>query len=232
MKVIAFNGSPRKKWNTASLLEKALEGAASHGAETKLIHLYDLDFKGCKSCFGCKIKGGPSYGKCALKDDLTPVLEEVEEADALILGSPIYLGAVTGEMKSFMERLIFPFLRYTKDDAPAPSLFPRKIHTGFIYTMNRTEEQVKKVGYERDIAITEEYLRKVFGHSESLLCFDTWQFNDYSKIDQDRFDVEKKAARRREYFPRDCRRAFEMGARLTNEVAAPLTTRMANGEPK
>jgi hypothetical protein len=47
MKVIAFNGSPRKKWNTATLLEKALEGAASQGAETKLIHLYDLDFKGC-----------------------------------------------------------------------------------------------------------------------------------------------------------------------------------------
>jgi multimeric flavodoxin WrbA len=43
MEVIAFNGSPRKKWNTATLLEKALEGAASQGAETKLVHLYDLD---------------------------------------------------------------------------------------------------------------------------------------------------------------------------------------------
>jgi multimeric flavodoxin WrbA len=232
MKVIALNGSPRKRWNTATLLEKALEGATSRGAETKLIHLYDLDFKGCRSCFGCKIKGGPSYGKCVIKDDLMPILEEVEGADVLILGSPIYLGGVTGEMKSFMERLIFPLLRYTKDDDPAPSLFPRKIHTGFIYTMNRTEEQVKEVGYERDIAITEEYLRKVFGNSESLLCFDTYQFDDYSKIDQDRFDVAKKAARRREHFPDDCRRAFEMGARLANEAAAPQSTWMADGEPR
>ncbi|MDQ1253622.1 MAG: hypothetical protein QG646_2808 [Euryarchaeota archaeon] len=51
MKVIAVNGSPRKKWNTATLLEKALEGAASEGAETELIHLYDFNFKGEKRCF-------------------------------------------------------------------------------------------------------------------------------------------------------------------------------------
>jgi len=50
VKVLAINGSPRKKWNTATLLEKALEGAASLGAETELVHLYDLDYKGCTSC--------------------------------------------------------------------------------------------------------------------------------------------------------------------------------------
>ena len=61
MKVMAINGSPRKEWNTATLLEKALEGAASQGAETELIHLYDLSFKGCKSCFACKTRGGESY---------------------------------------------------------------------------------------------------------------------------------------------------------------------------
>lgn len=75
MKVYAINGSPRKSWNTAMLLENALKGAAAQGAETELIHLYDLNFKGCTSCFGCKLKGGKSYGKCAMRDDLTPVLE-------------------------------------------------------------------------------------------------------------------------------------------------------------
>jgi len=112
MKVIAFNGSPRKTWNTATLLQKALQGAASQGATTKLVHLYDLDFKGCKSCFGCKTKGGKNYGKCAIKDGLTPILKEIETADALILGSPIYFWTVSGEMKSFMERLMFPLYRY------------------------------------------------------------------------------------------------------------------------
>ena len=59
MKVMAFNGSPRKKkWNTVTLLKSALEGAASVGAETELVQLYDLDFSGCISCFSCK-KGSP-----------------------------------------------------------------------------------------------------------------------------------------------------------------------------
>lgn len=61
MKIIAINGSPRKNRNTATLLNKALEGAASQGAETELIHLYDLNYKGCVSCFACKIKNGKSY---------------------------------------------------------------------------------------------------------------------------------------------------------------------------
>ena len=108
MTVIAINGSPRKKWNTATLLEHALEGAASQGTETELVHLYDLDYKGCTSCFACKLKNGKSYGRCAMHDGLSSLLDRIASADALILGSPIYFGNVTGEMRSFMERLFFP----------------------------------------------------------------------------------------------------------------------------
>ena len=63
MKIMAFNGSPRKEWNTATLLKKTLEGASSQGAKTELIHLYDLNYKGCISCFACKEKGGKGYGR-------------------------------------------------------------------------------------------------------------------------------------------------------------------------
>ena len=70
---------------------KSLCGAADQGAETELIHLYDLKYTGCTSCFACKIIGGKSYGKCAVNDDLLPVLRRIEEADALILGSPVFL---------------------------------------------------------------------------------------------------------------------------------------------
>jgi len=56
MKVIALNGSPRKKWNTATLLKHALDGAASKGAETELIHLYDYNYKGCISCLHVSLK--------------------------------------------------------------------------------------------------------------------------------------------------------------------------------
>jgi multimeric flavodoxin WrbA len=213
MKIMAFNGSPRKKWNTATLLEKALEGAASQGAKTELIHLYALDFKGCISCFACKTRGGKSYGRCAVKDDLTPVFKKIEKADAIILGSPIYFGCVSGEMRSFMERLLFPYLTYTD---PPQSLFPKKIKTGFIYTMNVTEDQMKKWGYPQLCNNHERILKMIFGSSEYTCSFDTYQFKDYSKMVAPRFDPVKKAQRRKEIFPIDCKKAFDMGVRFAS----------------
>lgn len=214
MRVLAFNGSPRKTWNTATLLNKALEGAASQGAETELIHLYDLNYKGCISCFACKTKGGKSYGKCPIQDDLAPIFKKVEEADAIILGSPIYVGRVTGEMASFMDRLVFQYLDYSNSDR---SLFSKKINTGFIYTMNETEEMLKTFGMDKPIEFNEFVMRKVFGASESLLSFDTYQFDDYSKVVATMFDAEAKAKRRAEVFPVDCQKAFDMGVRFATE---------------
>lgn len=211
MKLIAINGSPRREWNTATLLKSALEGAESQGSETELINLYDLNYKGCKSCFSCKTIGSKSYGKCAVNDDLTEIFERIEEVDALILGSPIYFGTVTGEMRSFMERLMFPYLTYTQ---PPQSLFPKKIKTGFIYTMNITEEQLQEFYYTVHVTINERTLNMLFGHNESLFSFDTYQFKDYSKVLATRFDAQKKAERRKEIFPKDCEKAFDMGARF------------------
>ena len=211
MRVLAFNGSPRKQWNTATLLRKTLEGAASQGAETDLIHLYDLSYTGCKSCFACKTRDGKSHGRCAAQDDLTPVLRKVEGADAIILGSPIYFGTVSGMTKSFMERLTFPYVTYTD---PPQSLFPRKIRTAVIYTMNVSEAQMKEYGYGAHIALNERVLRTVFGASEWLCSCDTYQFEDYSKMVAPRFDAEKKAKRHAEIFPEDCQKAFALGARI------------------
>ena len=211
MKIMAVNGSPRKTWNTATLLNEALKGAASQGAETELVQLYDLNFTGCISCFACKTRGGKSYGRCAVVDDLTPILAKIEAADGLILGSPIYFGTVSGEMKSFMERLLFPYFTYTD---PPQSLFPKKIPTGFIYTMNVTEAQMQDIGYEQHFDKNQFFLQVAFGAAESLFSCDTYQFEDYTKVVADRFDPEEKAARRREVFPQDCQKAFAMGARF------------------
>ncbi len=211
MKVMAFNGSPRKQWNTAVMLEKALAGCASHGAKTKLVHLYDLSFKGCISCFACKTKNGRFYGSCAVKDDLTPLLKEIEAVDAIILGSPIYFHSVTGEMRSFMERLLYPYIAYTD---PFSTLFPRKIKTGFIYTMNRPEEQLQKFGYDRYFIQNEGSMKMVFGSCETVYSCETLQFEDYGKVVSSRFDPLKRAERHREVFPKDCQKAFDMGVRL------------------
>lgn len=211
MYVLAINGSPRKNWNTATLLNKALEGAASQGTTTtELIHLYDLNFKGCVSCFACKLKGGKSYGKCAYKDDLTPVLEKIEKADVVILGSPIYLSNVTGEMRSLMERMLFQYLVY---DENYTSLAKQK-SIGLIYTMNIKEDMLEKYEYDRFFVNNENTYKRIFGIVESLLSTDTYQFSDYSKYEVTSFDESAKAKRRQEVFPEDCKNAFDMGVRF------------------
>ena len=216
MKAIAVNGSPRKKWNTGTLLNKALDGAESKGAETEIIHLYDYTYKGCISCFACKTRDGKSYGKCAINDDMTPVYERIKNADILILGSPIYFGDVTGEMRSFIERLLFPYLVYSM---PRKNLFPRMLGVGLIYTMNCPEEFASKIGYDRLFKSNEEVMNMVLGKAESLMSYDTYQFEDYTKVVADGIDEEKKRERREEIFPVDCENAFRLGANLVDEQA-------------
>ncbi len=217
MKVIAINGSPRKDWNTATLLHHALQGSAGHGALTELVHLYELDFRGCRSCFACKTLGSPSYGRCAQQDDLAPVLRRIEEAGALILGSPIYFGQVTGGMRSFLERLLFPYLRYSREKR---SLFPRKMDTAWIYTMNCPEADLKAVGYDRLFAENERLLKMIFGGSFfTLTSHETLQFADYGKVDADMFDPAARKERHERIFPRECERAYELGARLAQNIS-------------
>jgi multimeric flavodoxin WrbA len=135
----------------------------------------------------------------------------VEEADAIILGSPIYWGTVSGEMKSFMERLLFPYSTYTD---PPGSLFPRRIKTGFIYTMGLTAEMMQEMGYIPYFKRHDMILKRLYGDSEYMCSFDTYQFDDYSKVLSTRFDPVKKQKRRDEIFPVDCQRAFDMGVRF------------------
>lgn len=213
MHVLAINGSPRKKWNTATLLTKALEGAASQGATTELIHLYDLTYKGCTSCFACKLIGGVSYGRCALQDELRPVLEKIENSvDVLLLGSPIYFGCASGELRSFLERLLFAPLLYSQ---PPKSIFPRTIKTAMFYTMNVSQELSQRLGYPTLFQLTEASLTRAFGTPSQTFCaYDTLQFPDYDKVVMEYMDPQHKARRRAEVFPEDCQQAFNLGKQL------------------
>ena len=188
MKVIAINGSPRKNWNTDTLLKKVLEGAESAGAETEMVYLYDLKFCGCKSCMACKLKKEPRPNRCVLRDELTPVLDKVHEADAVVLGSPIYFSEVTGEMRSFVERFLFQYLNY--DDHTKP-LSPAK-KTALVFTMNCPETMFDQVGYRELFQRYENWMKLYFGHCETLLSADTMQVKDYSRFHWTMFDPEEK----------------------------------------
>jgi len=212
MEVLAFNGSPRKNGTTATLLKKALKGAASQGAETEFIQLNQLNMKGCQGCFSCKKRGGKSYGKCALKDDMTPLYERIEQADAIFVGSPIYFGSITSELKMFIDRM-FPYLNFGNYS----SNFPRKIPTGLIYTMGADDKQAKI--FQGHIQFNQAVFSMLFGSAETLLSTDTFHVKDYSKIVADALEslMDRKLKHQQEVFPRDCEKAFEMGARFVKE---------------
>ncbi|TCT12192.1 multimeric flavodoxin WrbA [Natranaerovirga pectinivora] len=215
MKVYAINGSPRKSKNTATLLQKSLDGvkesAKGNEIETEIINLYDLNYTGCKSCFACKKLGGASYGKCALKDDLQEVLEKVSEANGIIFGSPIYFGTITGQLQSFLERLIFPYLVYDKNYS---SIAPKKMPTAFIYTMNAPEEAMSQIGYLTTFNNIESSIEHIFTKPLVMYSNSTYQFDDYSKYKADAFSEEERAEHRKVQFPLDCQKAFELGANL------------------
>lgn len=213
MKVIAINGSPRKTYNTGRLLQSALDGARSKGAEVELVNLIDLNFKGCISCFGCKKVHTRYINSCAYEDELTPVLKQVMQCDALILGSPIYVGDITSAMRAFLERLIFMNVSYIKDERTS---FEGKIDTGFIYTMNvpLSQSDIFAPVYETGKRI----LGVLNGYHEYIIAADTYQFDDYGKYNASRFDEKHKAQIRDTKFPEDLKAAFNLGVKL----ASPL----------
>ena len=149
-----------------------------------------------------------------MNDGLTPILEKLAGADAFVLGSPIYFGTVTGEMRSFMERLLFQYLVYIR---PPQSLFGRKIPTAFLYTMNVSDQIATEYNYPVHFGINQNYLERIFGHAETLCAYETLQFADYDKVVFDYFDPVERKANYKKSFPEDCRKAFELGGRLTTK---------------
>lgn len=215
MNVIAINGSPRKNGNTVTLLKEALKGAESQGVQTQQVDLYDLKYKGCVSCFYCKRKDRP-HGTYAMRDDLSPLLEKLKAVDAVIFGSPIYYDNITSGMTAFLERFLFSNYIYSEN---IPTVFPKKLPTGFIYSMNITKEQSERVHVPSNLEKYQRSITEVLGHKPELLyVYNTWQFTDYSKYESSIFSEEDKRKQREEQFPLDCKAAYDMGVLLAKRV--------------
>ncbi len=209
MKTILLNGSPRKNWNTALLLKEAQKGAESVGAETEYIDLFDLSYTGCRSCLACKRKGAERC-RCFWKDDLFPVLDRIFAADALLIGSPIYLGDVTSQVHGLIERLHFCALSY--DDYS--NYFTGKVNVGIFLTMNASKT-FYNLAYRKKAKEIADSFQALNGTVEVYACCDTLQVNDYSKYDMASFSEEHKRSSREKQFPLDLEKAFQMGARLS-----------------
>lgn len=211
-KILAINGSPRKYWNTYQLCESALKGASSIGAETELIQLCDIKFSGCMSCYVCHKKGMRKEFDCFYKDALSPLLKKCLQADAIIVGSPIYYGDITGTVHNFLERLLFPIDTYAIEKGVRLKKLDKVIPSALIFTMNANEKQAKdmKKILQHDV----DCMNHLLGYCESLYSFDTYQFSNYEEYDANLFDEKHKLELNKKQFPLDLEKAYGLGKRL------------------
>ena len=101
MKVLAINGSPRKKGNTELLLREVLKEIEREGISTELVQIGGKKIKGCVACMKCKKE---KDAQCHKKNDLAnEIMAKMVEADAIIIGSPVYFSDVTAEVKALMD---------------------------------------------------------------------------------------------------------------------------------
>ena len=206
-KIIAVNAGPRKGWNTDTLITQASKGAESAGAEIERFDLFSLEaYTGCISCFGCKKER--FKGHCICCDGLTPVLDAIRESDGLIIGSPNYLGNLTASFRALYERLIFQYLTYNAEN---PSCNERPIPVLLIMTSNAPDTAYS--------GLLEEYRQtfdRLVGPAEVFVSGETRQLRDYSKTDWEwtYFDAEARYERHETVFPKECEKAFELGAQL------------------
>lgn len=103
MRILGINGSPRGNGHTSQLVRAALEGAAEQGVRTRHFELGEMDITGCQGCMGCR-----DTGRCGREDDMQRFYGEVEKAGApagLVIGTPIYFGHISAQLKAWMDRL-------------------------------------------------------------------------------------------------------------------------------
>ena len=195
------------------MLQKFAEGAKSVSSdiEVKTVRLYDLDYKGCMSCMACKIKGKAS-NVCKFKDALTPILEEIAQADGLVLGSPIYFGQITGQMQAFLERLSFPWLSYNDYSMTAP----KKMPVVLMETMNGLPDNNNSQGY----GSMEYCITNALGKPEHINAYNTYQVKNYDRFELASFSEEAKRQWRNEHWEKDLQKAFDAGKQMAEKILA------------
>ena len=142
MQILAFNGSPRAKGNTSTIVGAILEGAKAKGAETVEIKLHDIDLKGCMGCLKCR----ENPGKCSQKDDLSQYLEAIKTCTGIVIGCPIYMYHIAGQMKIMVDR--FYSLYMSKETAGE---YESAIPAGKSYALVTSQGHPDPESYRRPI---------------------------------------------------------------------------------
>ena len=205
MKIVAFMGSPHVRGLNGKLLDSALKGAASRGAEVKRYDLIKCNIEYCRGCFRCVHENHDlPIGKCPIKDDMAAILKEYLDADGYILTTPVYDVGVTAIMKTFLERKFSLFHRKKEDTGKIPAArvtanFQKKV--SFIVTGNCADE---------------------FEECMGTPCFEAMESDFFiEQIDTvDRFFVGSADDLTSEILAVKEKESFELGVRLVDAIRA------------
>lgn len=121
MKVVAINGSPRPKGNTYHALLAVCDELEKEGISTKILQIGNMEIKGCIACGRCK------DGYCIYNDDiLKKIVDEIYEAEGVLIGSPVYYSGISGTLKCFLDRLFYASRGRMRHKAAAGITVPRR----------------------------------------------------------------------------------------------------------
>ena len=202
LKTIVINAGPKKRGFNAEMAKSALRGAQSVGAEVEFIDLYRLKFTGCLSCLICMRDDFESC-KCFLRDDLSPLIDRILDADCLLIAAPIFFSNPSSHYMALLERLIFCIVSNKGEN-----LFKGKVNVGLIYT------------FHYDKGYFEESVRPHFKHSEDILKMLNGEVEIYSaEYDSKKTystTIDGEISSEDECFTLNLEKAYEIGAKLSN----------------
>jgi multimeric flavodoxin WrbA len=165
--IVVFNGSPRKDGNTTTLLDLVAKGARERGAQVKYYTLFKMKFMACQGCFACRMSED-----CAINDEVREALQKVKTADAVVIGSPVYMMQMTGPVKNLYDRL-FPLM----DTEGRPRFGAKKLVT--VYTQSQDDVHAYDSYFEYTAAM---YPSFGFEWVDNIVCPDS---NDPESAERD-----------------------------------------------
>ena len=166
MKVLLINGSPRKQGNTVVALSEAAKTLENNGIDTEIVHIGVKPVRGCIACAQCKTK---QLGRCVFDDDVcNRISEKLDDADALIIGSPVYYGQPNGSVLSLMQRMFFSAGEKVQNKpAAAVCVCRRGGATAAFQTLNMPFQMMNMP------VVSSQYWNIVYGREEGQAALDT-----------------------------------------------------------
>ena len=166
MKVLLINGSPRKKGNTFTALSEAAKTLEQQGIETEIVQIGVKPVRGCIACGQCKLK---NLGRCVFDDDVcNRISDKLDDADALIVGSPVYYGQPNGSVLSLIQRMFFSAGHKVQNKpAAAVCVCRRGGATAAFETMNMPFQMMNMP------VVSSQYWNIAYGREEGQAALDT-----------------------------------------------------------